>query len=114
MAADPARESAAESLSAGEFRLAGLPHPLCQAAIRIDFRLLYPDFLWPEFRLVGECDGAVKYASREDLVAEKAREQELWDLGYVVVRWLAREVMLRPDIVVDRVTRALLAQGWAP
>ena len=39
----PARESAAESLSAGHFHLAGLPTPLFQAPIETPFGTLFPD-----------------------------------------------------------------------
>ena len=67
----------------------------------------YPDCLWPEQGLVGECDGAVKYADASAYVREKEREQALRDQGWRVVRWLAREIMLRPGVVVERVARAL-------
>ncbi|WP_051209403.1 hypothetical protein [Propionicicella superfundia] len=106
--ADPRRESAAESLSAGHFHLAGLPSPECQAPVRTAEGRFYPDFLWPEHGVIGECDGAVKYASDPDaIVREKLREQALRDAGFLVVRWLAVEIMTRPGVVVERVERAL-------
>lgn len=105
--ADPARESAAESLSAGHFQLAGVPTPLFQPPVRTEAGTLFPDCLWPEKPLVGECDGAVKYRDTAAIVHEKEREQVLRDLGFDVVRWQAREIMTRPDLVVDRVLRAL-------
>lgn len=112
--ADPARESAAESLSAGRFWQAGLPEAECQAKVRSGFRVLFPDFLWREFGLVGECDGAGKYEDKRAAVLEKEREQELRDLDYTVVRWLALEIMLRPEVVVERVRRELIKLGWRP
>jgi very-short-patch-repair endonuclease len=105
----PARESAAESLSAGHFHLAGLPTPLFQHMIRTPLGTFYPDFYWPEHRLIGECDGAVKYVDKNAMLYEKQREQALLDEGNRFVRWMAREVMVTPQIVVDRVARAL---GW--
>ncbi len=105
--ADPARESVAESLSAGHFRLAGLPVPQCQPRLAINGGQLFPDFYWEEAGLIGECDGAVKYDDPFAYVREKEREQLLRDAGYRVVRWLAKEVMFRPDEVVARVARAL-------
>ena len=105
--ADPRRESAAESLSAGYFELAGLPRPLIQHPIRTPVGTFYPDFYWPEHRLIGECDGAVKYSRREDRVAEKVREDALRDLGNRFVRWIGRDIMLAPDQVVGRVARGL-------
>jgi hypothetical protein len=107
--ADPRRESPAESLSAGYFILADLPAPLLQHRIRIQGATFYPDFLWAQRRLIGECDGASKYSDRSGhaMVQEKQREQRLRDAGFSIVRWLAAEIMLRPAIVVDRVARAL-------
>lgn len=105
--ADPSRESAPESLSAGHFQLAGLPTPAYQAALDSPLGRLYPDFYWPEQRLIGECDGAVKYTDDGAYVREKEREQALRDLGYSMVRWLAKEIMVTPQLVVERVARAL-------
>ena len=104
----PARESPAESLTAGHLQLAGLPTPLFQAPIDTPNGTVHPDFLWPDLRLIGECDGAVKYTDQRSIVAEKEREQLLRDLGYRIVRWLAKEIMTRPDIVLARIERALL------
>jgi hypothetical protein len=104
---NPARESAAESLTAGHLVLAGLPRPVYQARILTQRGVLYPDCLWEEERLIGECDGAVKYADAAAYVAEKEREQILRDAGYRIVRWLAKEIMLQPLVVVDRIARAL-------
>ena len=105
--ADPARESPAESLSAGHFELAGLPRPVCQPRVETHLGIVYPDFWWPEQNLIGECDGAVKYNDANAYAMEKEREQALRDLGHGVVRWLAKEIMARPQVVVDRVSRDL-------
>lgn len=104
---DPARESVAESLSAGHFRLAGLPQPRHQVPIDTAAGVFFPDCYWSEVGLIGECDGAVKYADSNAYVHEKQREQALRDAGYPVVRWLAKEIMTRPSVVVERVRRAL-------
>ena len=104
---NPSRESVAESLSAGHMRLSGLPTPRFQAEIRTPIGTLYPDFLWDDLKLIGECDGAIKYNDASGYVLEKEREQVLRDLGYRFVRWLAKEIMLRPDVVMERIARAL-------
>lgn len=104
--ADPCRESAPESLSAGHFHLAGLPRPECQARVNTAVGTLYPDFYWSEQQLIGECDGAVKYTDPSGYVREKEREQVLRDLGYRMVRWQAKEIMLAPAAVIERVSRA--------
>lgn len=105
--AEPCRESAAESLSAGEFEVAGLPRPAFQVPIRTPMGTLFPDCYWRDANLIGECDGAVKYRDSDAYVREKEREQVFRDLDYRVVRWLAREIMTRPDLVVARVAREL-------
>ncbi len=105
--ADPVRETAIESLSLGHFHLAGLPAPRCQPAIQTPVGTLYPDFYWQHSGLIGEADGAVKYADRAAILREKEREQVLRDLGFRIVRWLGREILSDPEVVVDRVARAL-------
>lgn len=104
---EPCRESAAESLSAGHIELGRLPRPRYQAEIRTSRGSFFPDCLWEDRMLIGECDGAVKYADAGGYVLEKEREQILRDLGYGFVRWQAREVMTRPDDVIERIARAL-------
>ncbi|MFI5706211.1 type IV toxin-antitoxin system AbiEi family antitoxin domain-containing protein [Kribbella sp. NPDC051620] len=84
------------SESAGESRLRvlmadlGLPKPRLQAEIRdLSGRLVgRVDFLFEEWAVIVEFDGALKYAGKGSapLVLEKAREDALRDLGYEVVR----------------------------
>ena len=104
---DPSRESVAESLSAAHMWLAGIPTPRFQPEIRTPMGTVYPDFLWEDLKLIGECDGAVKYHNANAYVLEKEREQMLRDLGYRFVRWLAKEIMLSPVVVMERIARAL-------
>ena len=104
---NPSRESVAESLSAGQLHLSGLPTPLFQPEIRTPMGKVYPDFLWEDLKLIGECDGAIKYDDSAAYVLEKEREQVLRDLGYRFVRWLAKEIMLEPAVVMERIARAL-------
>ena len=42
-------------------------------------------------------------------VKEKEREQILRDHDYRLVRWLGKEIMISPQIVVGRIARALEA-----
>ena len=103
----PCRESAAESLSAGYMHQAGIPTPTFQAEIRTAKGVYFPDFLWEEHRLIGECDGAVKYTDPRAYVAEKEREQDLRDNDWRFVRWLSKEIMLGQTAVMGRIARAL-------
>jgi hypothetical protein len=107
---EPCRESPIESLAAGHFALAGVPAPLWQEPIRTPMGTFYPDCLWPEQRLIGEADGADKYRDQQAAVREKEREQLLRDLGYRMVRWLGKEIIARPQVVVERVLRELAAR----
>ncbi|MEA4943031.1 MAG: DUF559 domain-containing protein [Propionicimonas sp.] len=108
---DPRCETPIESLSMGHLRLAGLPIPECQPRLVTARGSFYPDFLWRAERLIGEADGAEKYRSGEIMLAEKEREQILRDLGFRFVRWLGREIIWKPAIVMARIERALLWSG---
>jgi very-short-patch-repair endonuclease len=105
--ASPLRESPIESLSYAHFVLADLPLPDCQVGIRTPAGVFYPDFFWEGERLIGEADGREKYEDSEASVREKEREQYLRDLDFKVVRWLGKEIYLRPAVVMARVARAL-------
>lgn len=85
----------------------GIPTPRFQTEIRSPIGKVFPDFYWEDLRLIGECDGAIKYDEASAYVLEKEREQALRDLGYRIVRWLAKEIMLRPEVVMARIARAL-------
>jgi len=104
---EPCRESAAESLTAGHLHLSGLPVPQFQAKIVTSKGIYYPDCYWPESRLIGECDGAGKYQMPDAIVREKEREQVLRDDGHRFVRWLGKEIMLSPPVVMNRIGAAL-------
>jgi very-short-patch-repair endonuclease len=63
------------------------------------------DFWWKHARLVGECDGRLKYATPDDVYAEKRREDEIRAEGCGVVRWGALD--LRGPQLAQRLLRAL-------
>lgn len=100
---DARSESAGESYSRVVFHLAGLPVP------ELQYKVLTPDgrfvgrcdFGWPELGVVGEFDGVKKYGellrkpgqTAEDvLVEEKRREDRIRALGWIVVRWMWRDL----------------------
>ncbi|GAA4874283.1 type IV toxin-antitoxin system AbiEi family antitoxin domain-containing protein [Serinicoccus chungangensis] len=105
--------------SAGETRArwimleAGLPVPELQATICDEYGELvgFVDFLLREAWTVVEFDGALKYGSSLDLMAEKWREDRLRALGYEVVRITWGELD-HPERVVAKV-RAAMARGVA-
>ena len=95
--ADAASESPGESCSRVGFHLLGLTMPRLQVGFSDRFGVIgIVDFWWPEFNLIGEFDGAVKYedpvflAGRTPTQAlrdEKNREDRLRALGHGVSRW---------------------------
>jgi hypothetical protein len=119
--ADALSESALESLSRAAFRLCQVPQPEQQVEIWADGRLVARvDFLWREANLVGEADGAQKYAKTDQLdrpqdavqvlLAEKEREGRIRDLGLDVVRW-GWDDALRPQPLLANRVRAGLERG---
>ena len=64
--ADPLAESPLESLTRLAIHDAGLPAPTLQAPIQLPGRRrpYVVDMLWPERRVVLECDGSLKYETR--------------------------------------------------
>lgn len=89
--ASAASESAGESWCRLVFADLGLRQPLQQAEILDEHGRFVArvDFLFEKSRVVVEFDGAVKYAGadgREQLMAEKRREDALRRLGYRVIR----------------------------
>ena len=98
-----------ESLSRLRLLRQGLPEPELQQAFHDSAGLIgYVDMYWPELRVIGEADGAVKYTGREVLVAEKLREDRLRALGLSVVRWDWNEIFTRPQEVATRIRSGAL------
>lgn len=110
--------SAGESLSRAVIHELGFPAPVLQH--RFDDRLGlvgYTDFWWPQFRLIGEFDGLIKYTRdafragmsvEEVVVAEKKREDRLRALGPRVSRWLW------PDVMSPRFLQDILSDAGLP
>lgn len=94
--ADGLSESPLESLSRVQLHRFGLPRPVLQFEVRDGGMLLARcDFAWPEYGVVGECDGKIKYGGLGDkglsaadaVMAEKRREWSLREVGWWLVRW---------------------------
>lgn len=111
--ADGRSGSAGESRTRWMLHWLGLPAPELQAVVRDHSGTLVAvtDFLFRDEWTVVEFDGALKYSSRDDLVAEKHREDRLRELGFEVVRvsWADLE---HPARVVARI-RAAFARSAA-
>ncbi|MFT3862071.1 hypothetical protein [Micropruina sp.] len=99
--ADARSESPGESLSRVAMWRLGLPTPELQFEIVIGGTRYRADFAWPEFRVLGEFDGKVKYGellrpgetAADAVMREKRREAALRAAGWWVVRWTYKEAM---------------------
>jgi very-short-patch-repair endonuclease len=106
-AADPRSESPLESRSRLKLAAAGLGTDELQVRIADERRHFIGrvDFFWPEFGVVGEVDGSIKYADQGALSEEKWRQERLERTGLIVVRWGAED-LLAFGAVAQRLRRA--------
>lgn len=68
------------------------------------------DFVWRTQRLIVEVDGRDVHATRRAFETDRRRDQRLMLLGWRVVRFTWRQVMLEPEYV-ERTLRHLLASA---
>lgn len=100
-------QSPLESLSRVRLVRLGLPEPKLQVPLYDDQGLIgIVDMLFEEFGVVGEADGAMKYANREDLIEEKGREDRIRASGYPVSRWGWQDAMRGMARVASEIRRA--------
>ena len=58
-----------------------------------------PDFLWPGPKRIVEVDGYETHGTRHAFESDRARDRRLKLLGYEVIRFTWRKVLLRPERV---------------
>jgi hypothetical protein len=114
--ADGRRESWLESFSFVRLGQLGVELPEPQVEVYDDWDLLVGrvDGMWREDATVAEIDGRSKYlisgsgerAVADVLLAEKAREDRLRDLGLEVVRWGLDDLRRHPHQLVARIHAA--------
>jgi len=118
--ARPGAESVAESLTRHMMWVQHLPEPMLQFEVYDEHGQLIgiTDFAWPEYRLLGEFDGKIKYGRllKEDqepgdvVFAEKVREDDLRAAtGFGMVRYIFSDIF-HPEAAVAR-TRRLMRQA---
>lgn len=114
--ADARAESPAESMSRVQIARAGLPmpvlqHPIVDAAGRV---IGFGDFAWPEFGVIGEVDGKVKYGellrpgetAADAVMREKRRDEDARQAGWWMVHWGWAEARNR-DVLARLISNAL-------
>jgi hypothetical protein len=84
-------ESPLESLSLARFAELGIPSPVQQQEFVVGGERFRVDFFWPQWGVVGEADGRLKYRDPQDLWREKRREDALRRVVGTVVRWTWQE-----------------------
>jgi hypothetical protein len=103
---DPRAESVLESCARVIFKDHGLPVPDLQVTIRgVDFSASV-DFCWPDYRVIAEADGAMKYADPTRAIKQLRRDQQLRDAGYKVIHFTWRELFATTAVVIARIRRA--------
>ena len=97
-------ESPGESLLHWLVRALGLPAPRIQMAITDvhHSRLYFPDEAWPEYRVLAEFDGRIKYRAPEDLWQEKQRQDALTRMGWRIERFIWAD-FTHLDVLRDRI-----------
>ena len=110
---DGRAESVLESCARVIFAEHGLDPPELQFTITgPDFRYSV-DFYWPEYRVIAEADGQVKYSDPKRAIRQLGRDQQLRDLGYKVVHFTWRELFQNPRAVIERIRKAFAARTSA-
>jgi hypothetical protein len=89
---------------------AGLPTLITQIPVVDGYRALAMlDMGWREFGVAVEYDGDHHRSDRRQYVKDQWRLRKLAELGWIIVRVIAED---KPENVIERVRRALLARGW--
>ena len=116
--ADPAAESFLESISRVAMAQGGLPSPRCGVPMVGDDGCTYwLDFWWDDELVIGEADGLGKYRDRDDLLAEKHRQEALESRARALVRWGMAQVVPDPQPMLRRLGQVLSparGMGWSP
>lgn len=107
---DERSESVLESLSRVVFHEQGLPPPELQVWVGDDMARGRVDFLWRQFRTVGEADGALKYNRPAAARAQLHRDARLREAGFEVVHFTWEQVLWVPHQVAASI-RAAFERG---
>jgi len=108
--ADGGAESPGESMCRYRLLRAGLPVPETQVAVSTRLGTFWGDLGWPQWRLIVEYDGRVKYREQpaEVLIREKRRHDALVEAGWRALR-ATKEDLADHQAFVTRVALALPA-----
>ena len=89
-----------------------LPNPISLHGIRLrDGRILHPDLAYPDVKVAIEADGFRDHGRKVVWKNDKARDNALQGLGWIVLRFGWDDVVGRPDYVVATIADALRSRG---
>ncbi|WP_223911587.1 endonuclease domain-containing protein [Actinomyces capricornis] len=104
-AASPWAESVLESATRWLLHAIGAEPPHLQHQISLGTGPAWVDLCWPQYQLIIEVDGRVKYASRQDAWKEKHRQDAIHELGWTFLR-LSSSDLARPEALAMRIRQA--------
>jgi hypothetical protein len=108
---DGRSESALESISRVAFRDHGIPAPELQVWVGGDGVEGRVDFLWRQYRTIGEADGAMKYADTNRAISQLRRDARLRAAGFEVVHFTWDEILRTPWQVAAALREAFRRGG---
>jgi hypothetical protein len=114
-AADDGAESPGESLARLALLRLGVAPPTTQVAVETDLGTFWSDLGWPQWRVVGEYDGAAKYAAHggavEAVLREKRRQEAIELAGTAVLRIVSDDIRT-PSRLLARLRRVLPPEAF--
>lgn len=107
--------SAAETIARNLMIDWNFPLPEQQVSLKVRGRTYRPDFLWEEYKLILEVDGAIKYTGNYGdplgvIQEEHLRQRQLEQSGYTVLRVRWDDLVRRPE----NLKALLLGKGLKP
>jgi restriction endonuclease-like protein len=89
----------------------GLPLPQFQYVIRNGKRFIARvDFAYPELKVAIEVDGYLDHSSPDAFQRDRARQNDLVELGWIVLRFTWDDIVRHPEVVASRLRRILGAE----
>ena len=93
---------------------AGLPTLERQCEIALDHRVVRPDLAYPELQIAIEADSYRWHGGRSAWEHDLARRTELAAAGWLVLHFSWRDLVERPQHVIEHVARTVELRTFAP
>ncbi len=87
------------------FRSNGYPAPIYHHPIHVGHEVFEADFAYPDLMLAIEIDGFGPHTTPAQFEEDRRRQNLIVEVGFMVRRYTARRVLLRPTEVVDDIER---------